>query len=114
MELIKLIGFLVFSIIIRQCSFLFIVLSLWLVNLIVGLYLNRTYFERKQTYLSTIIYNIITIFEWMFRKVYDFFCYIMSTSIGIRANGYVEEVDKVYLDGRNHLTNLIKKMLLKI
>ena len=108
MELIKLISFLTFGIIIRQLNFVFIISFFWIINLCIGIYLNRTYFESLDTIIGKLIFFIIIVGEWMYHKIKYFINYISRSKIGLKTIKYTGSIDKMYLDGRKCLFKSIK------
>ena len=47
MELIKLLCLLTLGFFIRQFSFLIVISTFWIINMFIGVYLNKDYFKRK-------------------------------------------------------------------
>lgn len=113
MELIKLLCFLTFGIFIRQFSFFVIISLFWMINLFIGIYLNKEYFEKTNTLLTNLIYQFILFGEWIYQKVMYLGNCFTNSSTGEKVLDYTKTIDKMYLDGRKFLFKKFKQSALK-
>ena len=113
MELIKLLCFLTFGIFIRQFSFFVIISVFWMINFIIGIYLNKDFFEKRYTLFANLVYQFILFGEWIYQKIKYLGNCFTNSSIGEKVLDYTKTIDKMYLDGRKFLFQKFKKNALK-
>ena len=103
MELIKLLCLLTLGFFIRQFSFLIVISTFWIINMFIGVYLNKDYFKESESFVNYIIYQTILFGEWIYQKLANFGNTFFNSSNGQKIYNYTKTVDKMYLDGRSFL-----------
>ena len=112
MEFIKLIIFLSLGYIIKQLNLLLCISILWSINFLVGLYLNKHYFETSNTILSLLVLKMIYFMEYLYHGIIITTNKTKDTNIGATFFESVETIDKYYLEGRKYIFNNLKKHIL--
>lgn len=113
MELIKLLCLLTLGFFIRQFSFLIVISTFWIINMFIGVYLNKDYFKESESFVNYIIYQTILFGEWIYQKLSNFGNTFFNSSNGQKIYNYTKTIDKMYLDGRSFLFQKFKQNALK-